>query len=93
MCSTVPVCAMCLRYYQIRGANSLILQNRALKNKIKNKSYAYRSNSVRLVYRLQVVYIEKSRALCPSGRFPPSFIHQIIIITGLNKLYDCMFSP
>ena len=24
----------------------------------------------------------------PSGSFPPSFIHQVIIITGLNKLYD-----
>ena len=23
---------------------------------------------------------ENSRALCPSGRFPPSFIHQVIII-------------
>ena len=36
--------------------------------------------------------IEKSRASCPSGRFAPSFIHQVII-TGLNKLYDCIFSP
>ena len=37
---------------------------------------------------------EKSRVVCiVSGRFPPSFIHQVIIITGLNKLYDCMFSP
>ena len=34
----------------------------------------------------------KRRASCPGGRFPPSFIHQVIIITGLNKLYDCMFS-
>ena len=25
--------------------------------------------------------------------FPPSFIHQVIIITGLNKLHNCMFSP
>ena len=37
--------------------------------------------------------IEKSRASCPGGRFPPSFIHQVIIITRLNKLYDCMFPP
>ena len=37
--------------------------------------------------------IEKRRGLSPGGRFPPSFIHQVIIITGLNKLYDCMFSP
>ena len=36
-----------------------------------------------------VPLIEKSRALCPSGRFPPSFIHQVIIITGLNKLNVC----
>ena len=36
---------------------------------------------------------EKSRTFCPGGRFPPSFIPQVIIITGLNKLYDCMFSP
>ena len=34
-----------------------------------------------------VPLIEKSRALCPGGRFLPSFIHQVII-TGLNKLYD-----
>ena len=38
------------------------------------------------------VPLEKS-TLCHGGRFPPSFIHQVIIITGLNKLYDCMFSP
>ena len=31
--------------------------------------------------------IEKRRGLSPGGRFPPSFIHQVIIITGLNKLY------
>ena len=35
--------------------------------------------------------IEKRRGLSPGGRFPPSFIHQVIIITGLNKLYNCMF--
>ena len=40
-----------------------------------------------------VPLIEKSRTSCPGGRFPPSFIHQVIVITGLNKLYDCMFSP
>ena len=33
--------------------------------------------------------IEKSRASCSGGRIPPTFI----IITGLNKLYGCMFSP
>ena len=33
-----------------------------------------------------VPLIEKSRASCPGGR-SPSFIHQLIIITGLNKLY------
>ena len=37
--------------------------------------------------------IEKRRGLSPGGRFPPSFIHQVIIITGLNKLYNYMFSP
>ena len=39
-----------------------------------------------------VPLIEKRRGLSPGGRFPPSFIHQVII-TGLNKLYNCMFSP
>ena len=34
-----------------------------------------------------VPFVEKSRASCPGGRFPPSFIHQVIIITGLNKSY------
>ena len=36
--------------------------------------------------------IEKSRASCPGGRFPLRSIHQVII-AGLKKLYDCMFSP
>ena len=42
-----------------------------------------------------VPLIAKRRGLSPGGgRFPPGFIHQvIIIITGLNKLYNCMFSP
>ena len=40
-----------------------------------------------------VPLIAKRRGLSPGGRFPPSFIHQVIIITGLNKLYNCMFSP
>ena len=40
-----------------------------------------------------VPLIEMSRASCPGGRLPPSFIHQVILITGLNKLYDCMLSP
>ena len=39
-----------------------------------------------------VPLIEKRRGLSPGGRFPPSFIHQVILITGLNKLYNCMFS-
>ena len=26
------------------------------------------------------------RGLSPSGRFPPSFIHQVVILTILNKL-------
>ena len=40
-----------------------------------------------------VTLIEKRRGLSPGGRFPPSFIHHVIIITGLNKLYNPMFSP
>ena len=40
-----------------------------------------------------VTLIDKRRGLSPDGRFPPSFIHQVMIITGLNKLYDCMISP
>ena len=38
-----------------------------------------------------VPLIEKSRASCSCGRFPPSFIHQVIVITGLKKLCDCMY--
>ena len=37
--------------------------------------------------------IEKSRGLSPGGRFPPSVIHQVIIITGLNKLYVVCSRP
>ena len=33
-----------------------------------------------------VPLIAKRRGLSSGGRFPPSFIHQVIIITGLNKL-------
>ena len=40
-----------------------------------------------------VPLIDKKRGLSPGGRVPPSFIHLVIIITGLNKLYNCMFSP
>ena len=40
-----------------------------------------------------VPLIEMIRASCPGGRFFHTFIHQIIIITGLNKLYNCIFSP
>ena len=40
-----------------------------------------------------VSFIDKSRGLSPGARFPPCFIHQVIIINGLNKLYSCMFSP
>ena len=35
-----------------------------------------------------VPLIEKRKGLSPGCLFPPSFIHQVIIITGLNKL--CM---
>ena len=37
--------------------------------------------------------IEKSRALCHSGRSLSSFIDQVIIITGFKKLNNYMFSP
>ena len=40
-----------------------------------------------------VPLITKRRGLSPGGRFPPSLIHQVIIITRLNKFYNCMFSP
>ena len=40
-----------------------------------------------------VSLIEKRRGLSPGGRFPPSFIYRVIIITGLNKLYNPIFSP
>ena len=36
-----------------------------------------------------VPLIEKKRGLSPGGQFPPSFI-QVIIITGLNKLHNCI---
>ena len=36
-----------------------------------------------------VPLVEKRRGLSPGGRFPPSFIHQVVIITGLNKLQLC----
>ena len=37
-----------------------------------------------------VALSEKKRRLSPGGRFPPSFIHQVIIITRMNKLYNHM---
>ena len=38
-------------------------------------------------------YVVGLRGLSPGGWFPPSFIHQVIIITRLNKLYNCMLLP
>ena len=38
-----------------------------------------------------VPLIKKRRGLSAGGRFLPSFIHQVIIITGLNKLYKCSY--
>ena len=35
----------------------------------------------------------KEKGIVSRWSVPPSFIHQVIIITGLNKLYNCMFSP
>ena len=35
-----------------------------------------------------VPLLKKSRASCASGRVPPSFSHQVVIITGQNKLCD-----
>ena len=32
--------------------------------------------------------IQQSMASCPDDRWPPSFIHQVIIITELNKFSD-----
>ena len=40
-----------------------------------------------------VPLIKKSRASCPGGRFPHSFIYQVINITRLKRLYNFMFSP
>ena len=40
-----------------------------------------------------VPLIKKRRGLSPGGRFPPSFIHLVLIITGLSKLYRGMLSP
>ena len=38
-----------------------------------------------------VPLIEKRMGLSPGGRFPPSFIHLVIFITGLNKLYKMLY--
>ena len=40
-----------------------------------------------------VPLIDKRRGLSPGGRFPPGFLHQVIIITGLNKLYNVCSRP
>ena len=39
-----------------------------------------------------VPLIEKRRGLSPGGRFPPSFIHLVIMITRLNKLYKYIYT-
>ena len=43
------------------------------------------SSCVTVHIKQPVAHDETSRALCPGGRFPPSFIHQVIGITGLNR--------
>ena len=40
-----------------------------------------------------VPLIEERRGLSPGGQFPPGFIHRVNIITGLNELCNCMFTP
>ena len=49
-----------------------------------NKHQTSKDLVVDIKYKLMV----EKRASCHCGRFPPSFIHQVIMITGLNKLYD-----
>ena len=41
-------------------------------------------------YKKSYALVKKSRASCPGGTFPPSFIHQVIIITatGQNKIMN-----
>ena len=40
-----------------------------------------------VVYIKYLYHATYRRASCPGGRFPPSFIHQVIIITSLNNFY------
>ena len=58
-------------------------------------SYLRRSGSCLMQVEVEVLdaLIEGSRASYPSGRYLPSFILQVLIIAGLNKLYDGIFSP
>ena len=44
------------------------------------------SSRATAIIKYPVPLIENSRVSCAIGRFPASFIHQVIIITGLNKL-------
>ena len=38
-------------------------------------------------------HIKKSRASCPGGRVAPSLLHQVIMITRLNKLMTVCSRP
>ena len=49
--------------------------------------YTYRYTHVHTY--IKEPLIGNSRASCPDGRCPPSFIHQVIIITGLNNGLRC----
>ena len=59
-----------------------------LEQELKDINYSFQM--VEIIFRNFIIIkdlvplIERSRASCLSGRFPPSFIHQVIIITGLN---------
>ena len=45
-----------------------------------NKGFGI-SNCICATGHIKVPLIKNSRASCPGGRFPPSFVHQAIIIT------------
>ena len=81
--STVSRCVVCS---SPRGAEHFgspaVLRNSVIKG-LGMSSLVYATRHIKD----PVSLIAKRRGLSPGGRFPPSFLHQVIIITGLNKLY------
>ena len=68
------------------GFRTPLVMQRCLNTRFVSYNSSQTTNGESWFLKDPVPLIEKRRGLSPGGRFPPSVIHPVIIITGLNKL-------